>query len=192
MNKIQKILLCAAMSAAAAVTGCKDDGGDHTTNTGGGDPYFENYEHVESPITDINLMEANVELLHKSFRTSQYNDEIRLLKSFEELTSYMEINGCGGEKDIACLETMREIVNRTDFKKYTYFADGGRTLPRTDWKIISETESAVTINYIAWRPPKCDPPRDIAMKAPSFSVYFIPFTEKQLNFTETVEYMRCN
>jgi hypothetical protein len=136
------------------------------------------------------ISKAEVELFHSQHRTSG-NSEIRLLKNIEELTSYMEVSGCGDGSNIACLETAREIASGADFNKYTYFVDGGTTIRRTDWTIVSETERAVTVNYIGWRLPTCDPPVGWAPTAPWFSVYFIPFTEKQIEFTETIDYYKC-
>jgi hypothetical protein len=158
----------------------------------GGDLTQEDCILCNTPLYTQNetVGKAEVTLFHAQHRTSG-NSEIRLIKNIEELTSYMEVSGCGDGSNIACLETAREIAGGADFKKYTYFVDGGKAPRRTDWKIISETESIVTINYIEWQLPECNPPIGWYIMAPSFEVYFIPFTEKQIEFTETVDYYKC-
>lgn len=112
-----------------------------------------------------------------------------LLKNREELISYIELTGHYDE------HTEREITNRTNFKEYIYFAASGSmgSIRSTNCKIIAVTKDTVTINYTETHDPVCDNRYcpDRAPSPPFTCVFFIPFTKKAINFTKTIEHIKC-
>jgi hypothetical protein len=186
MNKIQKILICAAMSAAAAVTGCKDDGGDHTTTGTNGDTYFENPTNTGTGGNETVVGEVKIDTLMKSFSHPQgtqgwllpANGVLQLVKDEAELASYLKLSEAN---------SAARTAHTPDFNKWTYFSFIGTSSARQTVDVTYREDTTI-INYVVFNIPyecrenPCEAP---SSPPPMTAVYFMPFTDKPIEFTIT-------
>jgi len=110
----------------------------------------------------------------------------RVFQNEAQLTDFLNSTGYD-ESDTVGYNMIKKMAHRPDFKNWTYFAIAGLGYRYT--MAISYGEDAVTISNVVYSicpPPhgpndgiiSCAPPR---MRA---DVYFIPFTEKPINFVK--------
>jgi hypothetical protein len=142
-------------------------GGDSGGGVRGGIDTLCIYEHREGP---------------SGARVFQNNDH---LTAFLHSTGYDESLEWG---------IRRKISHQPDFKKWSYFAFAGGLDWRYPRKVdLLEGKDTITVNYTILIPPT---PLDnmCPLYAPPVSivnVYFIPFTEKTIKWTETLERLAC-
>ncbi|MDR3019373.1 MAG: hypothetical protein LBU66_00540 [Treponema sp.] len=115
-----------------------------------------------------------------------------VFQSNDQLTAFLDSTGYDESREWGITLKM---THQPNFERWTYFAYAGGL----DWRSrrrkvdITESDDTIMVNYI-----RLLPPRRIDDMCPSFdpplpivNVYFIPFTEKTIKWTETVEYLEC-
>jgi hypothetical protein len=118
----------------------------------------------------------------------------RIFKDNAHLTTFLDSTGYD-ENDSSGYGTIKKIEHQPDFKKHIYFTRVGFL----DWRFppmvdISEGQDTVTIIYT-----RLVPPESIDGRCPKYApplmnvhVYFIPFTEKKVTISDTMERFKCD
>ena len=193
---MKKAFLAVAMLVSAAAlllaVSCRDDSGVSGKNEHGANIQTENSDDSDGG-TEPNLAPVSSATIDTLCTYVQRKGRAgtRIFQDNAHLTSFLDSTGYD-END--SFMTIKKIEHQPDFNTHIYFAIAGlldwRSTPKMD---ISEGQDTVTIIYT-----RLVPPEPIDGQCPVYApprkyvhAYFIPFTEKTVTISDTLERLKC-
>ena len=192
---MKKAFLAVSMLVSAALllaVSCRDDSGVSGKNEHGANIQTDNPDDsgggTEPNITPVSNAKINTLC---AYAQRKGHAGTRIFQDNAHLTSFLDSTGYN-END--SFMTIKKMERQPDFKTHIYFAIAGlldwRSPPKMD---ISEGQDTVTIIYT-----RLVPPEPIDGQCPEYApppeyvhAYFIPFTEKTVTISDTLERFKC-